>query len=356
MPLQMEPITDASAWTGEDLARDQSWKFTLTTQQQDDLGKALQKINKRGLPFAELTREDFPWPSLLDTLHNLQSQIRDGRGFAVLSGFPTASYDYPDLEKLFWGLCTHLGTAVTQNLEAGLIHYVTDGKLAPQKGARILGSPLPSALHVDLSDCAGLFCVRQAPDDPLSLAASSMTVYNEILRQHPEYLARLYEGFIWNRIETYPKETPFSNFKVPAFSAAQGVVSCRFHPGWIRGGMKKANQVLTARETEIFDFIAETAEKHSFAFPLHDGDIAFFNNYTVFHGKEGYKPIENEDHKRVLLRIWLDLPNVRPFADEATVRYGVVRHGKMGWTATDVLANNHLTPHRRRSDGVPEIS
>ena len=80
MPLQMEPITDASAWTGEDLARDQSWKFTLTTQQQDDLGEALQKTNKRGLPFAELTREDFPWPSLLDTLHNLQSEIRVGGG------------------------------------------------------------------------------------------------------------------------------------------------------------------------------------------------------------------------------------------------------------------------------------
>jgi len=27
----------------------------------------------------------------------------------------------------------------------------------------------------------------------------------------------------------------------------------------------------------------------------------------------------------------------------------------MGWTADDLLAGNHLTPHRRREDGVPEV-
>ena len=84
-----------------------------------------------------------------------------------------------------------------QNSEAGLIHYITDGQLRPQKGARILGKHKPSKLHVDLSDCVSLFVIRQAPDNPLSLVASSMTVYNEILRQHPEYWPRLYEGFIW---------------------------------------------------------------------------------------------------------------------------------------------------------------
>jgi hypothetical protein len=355
MAPHMEPITDASAWTAEDLERDSSWRFSLTHQQQDDMGKALHLVKERGLQFPEITKDDFPLPSLTETLQSFLHELRDGRGLTVLSGFPIDGYDLQDLEILYWGLCTHLGTGVTQNKEAGLIHYITDGALAPQNGARILGKPTPSALHVDLSDCAGLLCVRQAPDDPRSLAASSMTVYNEILRQHPEYLSRLYEGFIWNRVDTYPNETPFSNFKIPAFSAVDGVVTCRFHPGWIKGGMKKAEQVLTDSETEIFDFIAETAQKNSFAFPLHKGDLVFFNNYTVFHGKEGYEPIEDEDQKRVLLRIWLDLPNVRPFADEGSVRYGVVRHGKMGWTAADLLAGNHNTPHRRRADHVPEV-
>ena len=119
--------------------------------------------------------------------------------------------------------------------------------------------------------------------------------------------------------------------------------------------MKKAGEVLTDEETEIFDFIAETAAENCHAFPLHKGDIAFWNNYTVFHGRAGHEPIEDESQKRVLLRIWMDLPDVRPFEDEGSVRYGVVRHGKMGWTAADLSAGNHLTPHRRREDGVPEV-
>ena len=143
--------------------------------------------------------------------------------------------------------------------------------------------------------------------------------------------------------------------KVPAFSATDGVVTCRFHPGWIRGGMKKARLELTDEETEIFDFIADTAAANSYAFCLQKGDIAFCNNYTVFHGRDGHDEIEEEADKRVLLRIWMDLPDVRPFADEGRVRYGAVRHGKMGWTAADVLADNHLMPHRRREDGVPEV-
>ena len=355
MTPQMEPIRDASAWTGDDLQHDQSWKFSLTPQQKADLDKALQQVKDRGLQFAEIVREDFPLPALRETLQDILDELRSGRGFAILRGFPTDEYEFDDLEKLYWGLCTYLGTGVTQNSEAGLIHYITDGELRPQNGARILGKPRPVGLHVDLSDCVSFFCVRQAPDDPHSLVASSMTVYNEILRQHPEYLPRLYEGFIWNRIETYPSETPFSNFKVPAFSTAGGKLTCRFHPGWIRGGMKKASQVLTDKETEMFDFINETAVANSYAFPLAKGDIIFCNNYTVFHGRAGHEPIEDELQKRVLLRIWLDLPDVRPFADEGSIRYGAVRHGKMGWTAADLHAGNHHTPHRRRQDGVPEV-
>jgi hypothetical protein len=356
MTPHMARIDHPSVWTGADLHSDQSWRISLTAEQNADLAKALQHINDRGLQFAEIRQEDFPLPSLTEALQRVLHEVRDGRGFAVLAGFPTDRYETDDLEKLYWGLCTHLGTGVTQNSEAGLIHYVTDGTLRPQQGARILGRPGVVNLHVDLADCVSLFCLRQAPDDPHSSVASSMRVYNEILRQHPEYLPRLYEGFVWNRIETPPSELTHSGFKIPAYSAADGVVTCRFHPGWIRAGMNRAEETLTDQEEEMFTFIAETAAANRYDFPLGPGDVAFFNNYTVFHGRAAHEPIEDEAQKRVLQRIWLDLPDVRPFADEATVRYGAVRHGKMGWTAADVLSGAHNTPHRRRDDGVPEAA
>ena len=62
-----------------------------------------------------------------------------------------------------------------------------------------------------------------------------------------------------------------------------------------------------------------------------------------------------KSRKRLLLRIWIDLPEVRAFADAGRIRYGVIRHGKLGWSAADLLAGNRHTPHRRRTDGVPLV-
>ena len=352
----LEPVTEPSAWSGADLERDRSWEFSLTQRQQAELEAALHQVQQQGLQLAEITRHRFPLPSLEATLRDILHQLRDGRGVAVLHGIPTAGHELAALEKLYWGLNTHLGNAVTQNSEAGLLHYVTDGKLRPRQGTRGVGNPGKVSLHVDLADCVGLYCVRQAPDDPHSHVASSMTVYNEILRQHPEWLPRLYEGFVWNRAqEEAPGEAPVSDYLVPAFSEAQGRVSCRFNSGWIQRGMERSGAALTEEERALFDFIQATAAAHSLALPLHAGDIVWCNNYTVFHGRASHEPVAEESRKRLLLRIWMDLPEVRPFADEGRIRYGVIRHGKLGWTAADLLAGNHNTPHRRRTDGVPLV-
>jgi hypothetical protein len=356
MQIHTDPVSDRSAWTPGDLARDSSWESSLSTSDRAELASALERVEARGLLLAEITRSDFPLPGLAGTLAPVLEQLRTGRGFAVLHGLPTEGYELDQLEKMYWGVSAHLGIGVTQNSDASLIHYVTDGKLRPQQGTRGVGDPGPVELHVDLSDCVGLFCVRQAPDDPASVVASSMTVYNAILQQHPEWLPRLYEGFIWDRAaEEGHGESPVSGYPVPAFSAAQRTVTCRFHPTWIRKGLARVEEALTDDEEEIFAFIRDTADANSFSFPLHSGDAAICNNYTVFHGRAAHEPVPDEARKRVLMRIWLELPDVRPFADEARTRYGVIRHGKLGWTAAQVAAGALDTLHRRRADGVPVL-
>lgn len=356
MTMPIDEVRDASAWTPEQVAADRSWEFTLTKGQQAELVAAQRQVEEAGLPNARTGAADFPLPSLRDTLDRVVHELCHGRGFAVLHGVPTAGFELPQLERIYWGLCTHMGRGVTQNSDTGLIHYVTDGRLRPRQGTRGVGAPGPVELHVDLGDTVALYCVQQAPDDPPSVVSSSMTVYNEIVRQHPEWLPRLEEGFIWDRAgEQAPGESEVSDYPVPAWTKAGGTVTCRFHPKWIRKGLARIGRSLTAAEEKIFDFIRDVADANCFAFPLHAGDIVICNNYTVFHGRAPHEPVAEEERKRMLMRVWLEIDGIRTFADEARIRFGVIRHGKLGWTAADLMAGNHGRPRQRRADGAPLI-
>ena len=60
--------------------------------------------------------------------------------------------------------------------------------------------------------------------------------------------------------------------------------------------------------------------------------------------------------KRVLMRIWLDMPGeIRPFVDDALIRYGNGRHGQIGWTAAEMLSGQNTAPRPRRDDGALAI-
>ena len=56
------------------------------------------------------------------------------------------------------------------------------------------------------------------------------------------------------------------------------------------------------------------------------------------------------------MRIWFDLEDIRPFADEAIVRYGIIRHGRLGWTAPQLADGIDGRLHARRADGAPMVA
>ena len=351
--IRMEPIGDASAWQGAELEADRSWEYVLNEAHLAELEHAFGAVKQRQLGLLDITRAAFVLPTLGKVLERIADDLRTGRGFALLRGFPVHAYPFDELELLYWGLCSHIGVGLTQNSQAGFIHYVTDGALRPKQGKRAVGLPKESLLHVDLMDVVSLLCVRQAPDDPPSRVASSSTIYNEILRRRPDVLARLYDGFEWDRMDEHGEaESATSGYRVPVYSQTNGVVSCRYNRNWINSAAVRKDCPHSPDDNAILDLIDEVAFETCFEFPFHAGDIQFCNNYTVMHGRAAHQVVREEDQKRVLMRIWLDLPEFRQFADEALVRYGIGRHGQLGWTAEDVRRGRNRTARSRQSDGV----
>jgi hypothetical protein len=55
--------------------------------------------------------------------------------------------------------------------------------------------------HTDRCDIVGLLCVRPARTGGLSSLVSSTRVYNEIVKNHPEYMQPLMNGYIHVSVE-----------------------------------------------------------------------------------------------------------------------------------------------------------
>ena len=346
-------VQDASAWRGSDFETDRTWEYVLDDNHRRELDQALAGAKNSGLAVAELSAANFPLPTLSKIAAAVGEDMRAGRGFALLRGFPVDGYENSDLELMYFGLCRHIGTGMTQNSDGGLIHYVTDGTLKPNQGNRAVGFPKRVSMHVDLMDIVSLLCVRQAGDGPESYLASSTTIYNEILKRRPDLMQRLLDGFEWDRMDEHGNgERATSGYRVPLFSQANGQISCRYNRSWIAAANTRQNQPLGADDEAILDLIDEIAAETRLAFPFGEGDIQFCNNYTTLHGRDAHALEPLEEKKRLLIRIWLNVPDFRKFSDVAIVRYGIGYHGNLGWTAEQLLAGDNLSLRARRTDGA----
>jgi len=324
----------------------------LGDQERAALLAAMRTVQHDGFWLHQMRASDFPIDDSLRALvARIRDDLRDGRGFILLDGFPIEDLSIDEIRLMYWGLCLQLGTCVSQDARAALVADVWDRGQKKTPLTRAYGSRRKSSLHVDLADAVGLLCVRQARGGAATTLASSMTVYNEFLREHPELLPALYGGFHWDRFgESRAEESPVSERPIPIFSYSNGQLSCRYNRSWITGAFDRAGKRMSNAETLLFDFFDEAAERNRLELDLAPGQLYFANNYTVLHGRAAYEE-EPQDlgEKRHLLRVWLNLADFRSFTEEALVRFGLISHGNLGWTGDELLARKHLRPSEQRS-------
>ena len=83
------PVTGPSAWTGADLARrPEEWTYRLSPSELAEIDTAANAVRGRDLDIAQITRTDFPLPTLGPVLDRLRGEVLNGRGFVLLRGLP----------------------------------------------------------------------------------------------------------------------------------------------------------------------------------------------------------------------------------------------------------------------------
>lgn len=306
---RLTPIDDASAWTAADLATDPSWVHRLDDAEIAELDGALESALKNGVADAPFSRGEFPLPNLGPKLDAIMQDVEGGRGVSLIKGVPVEQYERPALRALYWGLSTYLGEAISQNSRGEMIASVTDrGNDHDDMNVRGYKTRAALAPHVDSCDMTSLLCITTAPSGGDSLITSSMSVYNTMLAEFPEYLDTVHQGFhhdlrgegITGRIDE------ITTHAFPIFSYHDGVLSCAFNSRIMRSAREKVGPPLTAKESRAIDLILELAQRPSLQhrMRLEPGDVQIVNNFSILHARDAYDDDPQGKGGRELLRMW----------------------------------------------------
>ena len=273
-----------------------------------DLREAIARAQTAGIDVVDIRAKDFPlrsWRSLLD---RLRTDMFEGRGFAVLRGFPAGELSPLQRCLGYFGIGSHFGAATSQNAKGHAVGHVCDlgvddGKVTGrgyQTNARL-------PYHSDSTDVVGLLCVSKAKNGGLSSLVSSVALYNEMLERRPD-LVRVLMGPVYRdrREEIPPGQGPW--YVIPVFNPYDG----RVFTTYVRSTVRKAQRFPELPRIsphleaamDLLDALAEDPAYH-LDMVLEPGDIQFVCNHFVLHSRTSFEDDPGRSMRRHLLRLHL---------------------------------------------------
>jgi len=300
------PLTTAAAWKRSDLAQPDAWREALTDADIAEIEQAIAAAKRTRKSMGDLTKDDFPLPTFSKKIDRWREEVRGGRGFQVLSGVPAERWPQSDTELFFWCFGQHFGTPGAQNPQADLLGNVRDTGESPDE-VRHYRTSVNINYHCDAADVVGLLCLHKAKRGGQSRLASSVSVYNELLRRRPDLVDRLYEPFMMDT----KGEGGVQYIPIRPCSFDVGRLRTFYHTDYFRSAVGFDGQLLLSGEDrallDLYNEIADSPEFH-LDMDLEPGDVQLVSNHTVLHARTDYEDHLKPELKRHLLRLWISLP------------------------------------------------
>jgi Taurine catabolism dioxygenase TauD, TfdA family len=335
-PLHGRKLVEGpSAWIGAEMrGREAEWSYRLSPSEVSEVEAALQSVRSRGLEIADISRADFPLPTLGPVLEELRTEVLHGRGFVLLRGVPVEDRPIAESATAYWGIGSYFGSARSQNAKGHLLGHVYDlgGRSETNPHLRSYATAERQNFHIDRCDVVALLCLRRAKSGGQSAIVSSMTLHNVMAARRPDLLERLYQAFPVDRRGEVPEgKAPF--YEAPVFNEYAGTLSVlysRLHIGSAQR-FPEARR-LTAEDIEALDMLGELAADPDLRLDMNfmPGDIQLLHNHTILHARTAYEDWPEVEHKRHLLRLWLAPPGARPLPPVFAECYGDLTVGDRG--------------------------
>jgi len=308
-------LDDPAAWRGDRMMARTDWVLDLDDAMVAELETTVRAIADRGIDLFALGRTDFPLPRTGPFLAAMPAELEGGRGFVLLRGLPVARWSEAETRIAIWGIGTHLGRPVGQDLAGSLLHDVRDtGRpFGSDESIRYFQTNHAIRLHTDGGDIFVLGCLRGGAGGGRTLVVSAIEVFNEIVRRRPDLAAVLQEDF-W--VDARGQRPDGARCQVlPVYTWHAGHLSILLKAEYIYSAQRfEEVPRLTAAQVEALELFRRITEEPGMALSLElgPGDVLLASNHTVVHGRTEFEDHPEPARRRHLLRLWLTIPDGRP--------------------------------------------
>ena len=333
----MRLIEGPAVWRGSELERSPGWLRRLSAAELAALQRQTDATNEA--PTAtEATTEAVTSPAgsaVEPELQALGAELRQvlelGCGLVRLTGLALDGLDESWLARWFLTLSRHIGTPVSQTVDGDRLFRVADAGLK-RGDAKARGPNSRNALtfHSDRCDVIGFLCLRQAAQGGDNLVVSAGSIHNEIAATRPDLLECLYQPFYWQRHNIDgANEHPW--YRMPVFAVTEGHFAVTLMQVLIERAHKAADLPdLSPDQAEALALVQQLAQDPRFhiRFAQRPGEVLLLNNYATLHSRTAF---DDPPHApgRLLLRVWLSVPDNRPLPPSWAAHYGEHRAGRL---------------------------
>lgn len=301
-----KPLHSPAAWRGSDMraewdSADASWCYKLSD---DDRAEIYAAVAQAPEELALINRENFVLPNLSAVIGQWRSQLATGTGVQIIKGLPTHE-PMQWVRRAYWGLGHHLGEPGAQNPQQELLGEVRDYR-EDDPNVRLYRTPHNINLHCDAADVVGLLCLQTAVRGGHSRIVSTVTLFNELLAEHPDLISALFDRFkLDSRGERSEGTLPYSE-PVPCCFDGE-MLRTFYHSDYMRSVSRHAGVAVSSEQQQILDFYDSRGADPDLYFDmwLEPGDIQLLSNHTVAHARTAYQ--DSAEQQRHLLRLWLSL-------------------------------------------------
>lgn len=315
---KLKPVIDPAGWSKDELAGSTEWIYNLSDAEISDLDHAVREIEAGKISLKDVRRDDFSLPILGPALDALQDELLNGRGFAVIRGVPVQRYTREQSAIAFWGVGRYFGDPASQNAKGHLIGHVKDlgGKSLQNPHDRGYHTAEMLPFHVDgVTDIVGLMCLQPSKSGGESAIVSSVSIYNEMLKRRPEFVAALSEPIYRDRRGEIPEGAkPY--YPLPVFNYHQGYLATNYQGGGIRAARRFTELPPHSTElTQALEMFDELAHELCITMEFQQGDIQLLNNHVIVHSRiSAIEDYPEESRKRHLLRLRMMTARGRPLS------------------------------------------